>query len=662
MAPERPSEIEALLALARRLAETPATAEAGRELARLTEALASRWRHLAGEARSSLEQLGHAGRLAEIGLMAGSIFHEMNQPLLGIKGFSELLAEQLGKGDPAKLAGWAQEVRRQVQRVHDMQMQVVSFLRKEPPNRQPVALEAALEEALGLFRQRMDKQHVQLSTAFQPGLPPALVCRRHLVQILVNLLANALDAMAGAPVKAIRVAAVQDPERDTLTVVFTDSGAGLPAEAATRLFEPFFSTKGDQGTGLGLFISRKLAQANGGDLRLGEPAELGWQITPATAFELSLPTVAPPERAAPPPGQPSPPPRTEVASSSDAARPKLVPQGARTEPRLGPKEALEHHLRELFAGVVVSQRVLLVDERPEETGGLLDLLSHHGMLADLAPSGEEALERLAARDYALLISSPGLPGMSGLELLSQARQSWPRLQRMLHGDPQRLAELQAALEANGHDFLARPVSNPVYANLRVQWALAAHGEEARAAAVVERLTLNCEALARARTDTPARACLAPARELLAEFLERAEEHPTVMLAPPQLGRQAEKHLRPVSMARTPGEVEDRVRAGGVFMVIAADGEGGLDGVALVRRLRNLDRRLAFLLVLQETRLEVLVQALVGVSAEILVRPMEGRELFVPRLRRLVDRHALMLRYHRLLGELEARNLQLLMGQ
>ncbi len=653
MATRELPELQSLVALARRLGASTTTAEAGAELQARLQAIEARWRELEAGAEESLEQLALAGRLAELGTLSAAVFHEMNQPLVGIKGFAELLAEQLGRSEPARLLPWVQEIRRQAERLHDIQLQVLGLLRREPPSRAPTALGAALEEALALFRHRMEKQGVQLTTALSPELPPALVSSRHLVQILVNLVTNAMDALAEAPTRAIRVAGVHDPERNRLTLVFTDSGAGIPPDVQARMFTPFFTTKGERGTGLGLFISRRLAEANGGALRLGDPRSLGWRVPPGTVFELELeavPVLADADL------------ELDTGVAEPAAAAAAPPADGPSEPPARPAEALNRYLRDLFDRVTVSQRVLLVDEQADAPGGLLDTVSHHGILADVVPSGEEALERLGARDYALLVTAAALPGMSGLELIHRTLQPWPALQRVVHDEAQRLGELLPALEAGTIDFLVRPSPNPTYASLRVQWALARHGEEIRAQAVIRHLGRNCQVLAEERGRDDARAAVEPVQDALRAFQEGPSAYPTLLLGPPQLTKAAEQLARPAHTVRSEAEALERLRAGDVQLLVVVDGEHGVDGLALAQRARAIDRRMAFLLVIAEPRLKDVAQALGAGSADVLLRPVEGRELFLPRLRRLIARHTLMRRYRDLLDALKSMNFHLLLGR
>ncbi len=274
-----------LNALVERLAADPNTATLAEELRQVATDIQARETQSPGENGGDL--LAQAGRLIELGTMAAAVFHEMNQPLLGIKGFAELLQEAIGSDQHEKMAAWAQEIRKQVDRVQQMQRQVADFLRPDTRPGTLVKLDAALDEALVLFRGRLAKKKIQLGTSVPADLPGLAIRKQHLVQILVNLLSNAFDALVQHDQRVLRVAA--QARADAVRVLVTDTGPGVALETRDKLFEPFYTEKGEAGTGLGLYISRRLAEQYGGSLDLVDPASLGWQEPPATAFELVVP-------------------------------------------------------------------------------------------------------------------------------------------------------------------------------------------------------------------------------------------------------------------------------------------------------------------------------------------------------------------------------------
>lgn len=279
-----------------RLAADPATAELAAELRQLASDIDAHWEKISQEAKRGAEQLAIAGRLIEMGTMAAAVFHEMNQPLLGIKGFAELLQEAIGDDQNEKMTGWAQEIRKQVDRIQQMQRQVAGFLRPDTSSETRAQLGAAVEEALVLFRTRMAKRKIELVERLPDGLPPVAIAPQHLVQIFANLFGNAVDALGDQPERTLWLEADRQADGSVRTVV-ADSGPGVAAEIGAHLFEPFHTTKGENGSGLGLYISRWLAEHHGGRLRLVDPHALGWRPAPATAFELVLPPAAEAEEA-----------------------------------------------------------------------------------------------------------------------------------------------------------------------------------------------------------------------------------------------------------------------------------------------------------------------------------------------------------------------------
>lgn len=199
---------------------------------------------------------------------AAAIAHELNQPLVSISAYSEAALRMLRDGtkSPEKLTraleGAVQQSQRAGRTLHDL----LDFLHKGDTTPELVDLTDAVHDALAIaeesgyggFRQVLELERY---------LPPVLANRLQLQKVLVNLLHNGVDAMrgAGVPTAPITITVRITAARDMAQVTVQDSGPGLDAETAHRIFEPFFSTK-SAGTGLGLAISRALIEAHGGQL------------------------------------------------------------------------------------------------------------------------------------------------------------------------------------------------------------------------------------------------------------------------------------------------------------------------------------------------------------------------------------------------------------
>ena len=157
----------------------------------------------------------------------------------------------------------------------------------------PVLLRVA-----SLFDWRFRKG-VTLRTELAPDLPPVAVAPHELEQMLVNLLSNALDAVAGRPTPIIQVRVQPGPtaigsaaagKPAMVEILVADNGSGVALSARDRLFDDFFTTKGTEaGTGLGLAVSREMARAAGGALVLFDQPPGTWSDPVATVFKLTLP-------------------------------------------------------------------------------------------------------------------------------------------------------------------------------------------------------------------------------------------------------------------------------------------------------------------------------------------------------------------------------------
>jgi C4-dicarboxylate-specific signal transduction histidine kinase len=235
------------------------------------------------------ELLAAAGRLAEFGRFAAKQIHELRQPLFAIKGLSQLLLEK-DRVELDEVLDFARHIADQSERlttlVNDLrQLSVpVPRLTKRRSELGPI-----LVRVTALLEYRLRKG-TTMRTHVAPDLPPLAVSPHGLEQILINLMANALDAVAGIPSPLIQVRAqrvAHDPRLAEVEVA--DNGSGVAKAVRAKLFDSFFSTKGEeQGTGLGLAVSREIARSIGGDLTLLEQPGL-WKEPAVTVFRLTLP-------------------------------------------------------------------------------------------------------------------------------------------------------------------------------------------------------------------------------------------------------------------------------------------------------------------------------------------------------------------------------------
>ena len=221
--------------------------------------------------RKAQNELVHAGKMAALGQLATGITHELTQPLGAIRTLSGNALEFMRRGDLKAVDGNLTIMARLADQMGLIIEPLKGFARKSKaqPARTDVAI--ALRHALFLYDQRLRKEAVLLDNPTEPGQVMAWCDPNRLEQVLVNLIGNALDAMAGQPEPRLRLAARVEPAGlagpAQVVIEVHDSGGGMGDDVAQHLFEPFFSTKdAGAGLGLGLAISRDIVREAGGEL------------------------------------------------------------------------------------------------------------------------------------------------------------------------------------------------------------------------------------------------------------------------------------------------------------------------------------------------------------------------------------------------------------
>jgi len=267
---------EALDAISAAAAGPPLLADGGDVLARLAPAVSRldvRLREERGrvqaqieelrasnrELRAAREEIARSERLASVGRLAAGVAHEVGNPMTALLGFIGILRDRLRKGkDPGD---YLERLSREAERIDRILRDLLGLARPASRDLQPVDLRMAAERARGLLESQPSWTGCALELRVPADLPRARGDDHSVVQVLVNLLVNA--AKAGA--RLVEVEGRSEGGKPVVEVL--DDGRGLPAEAATRLFEPFFTTsRPGEGTGLGLALCHATMERFGGSI------------------------------------------------------------------------------------------------------------------------------------------------------------------------------------------------------------------------------------------------------------------------------------------------------------------------------------------------------------------------------------------------------------
>ncbi|WP_235839918.1 ATP-binding protein [Derxia lacustris] len=219
--------------------------------------------------RAAQDELVQAAKLAVLGQLATGITHELTQPLAAIRTLSGNAAEFLRRGNGEATAGNLEIIARMVEQMGSIIQPLKSFARKSEARPAAVDLAHAVGNALFILDARLREQRVEVLNRVPKGECFAWADQNRMEQVLVNLIANAADAMheVAAPRIVIEAGQGADATAPHVFVSVTDTGAGLAPAVLGRLFEPFFTTKPvGAGLGLGLAISRDIAREAGGEL------------------------------------------------------------------------------------------------------------------------------------------------------------------------------------------------------------------------------------------------------------------------------------------------------------------------------------------------------------------------------------------------------------
>ncbi len=234
----------------------------------------------------------HAERLAAVGQTTAALSHHIKNILQGLMSGGELVETGLKDDDrPLLLQGW-KLVRKNQAKIHELVMDMLSYSKEREPDIESAHLNAIARDVVELLEARAAERGVALLTSLDENLPVILADVEGVHRALLNIVTNAIDAVAEADAPRVVVATSRDPFLEAgkggfVRIQVSDNGHGIPADKLGDIFRPFVSTKGAKGTGLGLAVSRKILREHGGDITVESDPESG------STFTLRLPVRSP---------------------------------------------------------------------------------------------------------------------------------------------------------------------------------------------------------------------------------------------------------------------------------------------------------------------------------------------------------------------------------
>ena len=254
--------LESMMAFAQQAGLAIHNAFMYQELKTFSQQMEEKIRKTTSDLKKTEAQLIRSEKLAALGQLAAGIAHEIRNPLTSINILIHSLASNLPSGNSQKED--LKVIEEEIHRINEIVDQFLRFAKPTPPLFQKVEVASIFKETLQLLRPQIEKQRIVVQKEFQT-LPPILMDREQIKQVILNLLLNAIQAM----IKGGHLALKGHIPRDErwIKLLIQDSGVGIPLEDMNQLFDPFFSTK-EGGIGLGLSIAHRIIDQHHGKIEV----------------------------------------------------------------------------------------------------------------------------------------------------------------------------------------------------------------------------------------------------------------------------------------------------------------------------------------------------------------------------------------------------------
>jgi PAS domain S-box-containing protein len=229
-------------------------------------------------AKRALESsLIQAEKIAATGRLAATIAHEINNPLEAVTNLLYLAKQDVGSPRQQQYIEFAES---EIARISHIAKQTLGYYR-ESSAAGPASIERLLDQAISVYQPRCKSMGIEIQTHIDSS-PSIFMRRGEIMQVISNLIANAMQAMPYGGVLRIE----SHNTADSVSITVTDNGTGIPDDSRSRIFDAFFTTRKDVGTGIGLFVSRQFVEGHGGSINVESSTA---PQSHGTAFSVTLP-------------------------------------------------------------------------------------------------------------------------------------------------------------------------------------------------------------------------------------------------------------------------------------------------------------------------------------------------------------------------------------
>jgi signal transduction histidine kinase len=221
-------------------------------------------------------------RLAAVGQTVASLSHSIKNIIQGVRGGAEVVELGLRKNNMDTVKGGWDIVARNLERISQLTMNMLAFSKTRVPEVEMVRLDRLIGDLEALMARQFDARKVALITEIDEDIPPVPLDTSGIEQAILNLLTNGLEAVKPGT-GAVTIRADYDAQKQLVRIRVSDNGEGMSPQTRKRLFQPFHSTKGLKGTGLGLVVTKKIVEEHGGTIAVQTALNEG------TTFTITLP-------------------------------------------------------------------------------------------------------------------------------------------------------------------------------------------------------------------------------------------------------------------------------------------------------------------------------------------------------------------------------------